>query len=117
MNPVKRIAANCIPVKCILVLEKQQENAEDGAKVTGGLPNCLIDVLGKSVLQRAIEAFLSSAVDEVVVVADEHLVTTALSEQVKTARLVPANVGLLWRTAEQVFLSLAESAPMFFWSA
>lgn len=98
-------------LKAILVLE----NESQFSKTSGNAPSVLVDVLGKSVLQRTVEGFTEAGIVEVVIVAENRLADSRLlKEQAGTAKIVSSDATLLWRTAEQQFEELSESAANLF---
>lgn len=93
-------------VKAIVLLEDQPFS-----KTTGDTPVYLVDVLGKSVLQRTVENFAKLGFGEVVLVAEKTLAgSRLLRERSAGARIESAEPAQLWRTAEQLFEQVAEDA-------
>jgi NDP-sugar pyrophosphorylase family protein len=98
-------------VKAILVLENN--NALSG--VTGPVPTVLVEVLGKSTLQRTIDALNSAGADEVVVLSDSDAASPEMRDlSVSNGRIVKSATEDLWRTAETIFTNCAETAEHVF---
>jgi NDP-sugar pyrophosphorylase family protein len=98
-------------LKAILVLENN--NALSG--VTGPIPTVLVEVLGKSTLQRTIDALISAGADEVVVLSDSDSASPEMRDlSVSNASIVKSATENLWRTAETIFTNCAETATHVF---
>jgi len=94
-------------VKAILLLEAQ----EPFSKTTGDVPKFLIEVLGKTTLERMVENLRAAGFGDVVLVADSRLAGSSLLESSAAgATIVEAPASKLWRTAEQQFEELGEDA-------
>jgi NDP-sugar pyrophosphorylase family protein len=94
-------------VKAIVLLE----SGEPFSQTTGDTPIFLIDVLGKSILQRTMENFATLGFGEVLVVAEKELAASRLlKDRIAGARVVAAEPSQIWRTAEQQFELLAEDS-------
>ncbi|MCU1311842.1 MAG: putative mannose-phosphate guanyltransferase [Candidatus Angelobacter sp.] len=98
-------------VKAILVLENN--SALSG--VTGPVPTVLVEVLGKSTLQRTIDALITAGADEVVVLSDSDSASPEMRDlSVSSAKIVKGATENLWRTAETIFTNCAETATHVF---
>jgi hypothetical protein len=98
-------------VKAILILENN--GALSG--VTGTAPAVLVDVLGKNTLQRTIDSLADAGLAEVIVVTESNSASPELRElTVQNARIFRSEATNVWRTAEQLFVTCAESASQIF---
>src|SRR4051812_5533154 len=94
-------------VKAIFLLESQ----ESFSKTTGDVPKFLIEVLGKTTLERMVENLREAGFGDVVLVADQALANSSLVKQCAAgATIVDAPASKLWNTAEKQFEKLGEDA-------
>src|SRR5437879_3228004 len=98
-------------VKAILILENN--GALSG--VTGTAPAVLVDVLGSSTLQRTIDSLAEAGIPEIIVVTESNSASPELRDlTVEKARIFRSEATNVWRTAEQLFVTCAESASQVF---
>jgi hypothetical protein len=98
-------------VRAILIIE----NNSSLSGVTGPVPTVLVDVLGKSTLQRTIDSFISAGAEEVLVLSDSDSASPEMRDlSVTNARIVKSGADNVWRTAETLFVQCAESASNVF---
>jgi len=94
-------------VKAIFLLEWQ----ESFSKTTGDIPKFLIEVLGKTTLERMVENLRAAGFGDVVLVADRELAYSRLARShAAGATIVDAPASQLWRIAEQQFEELGDDA-------
>jgi NDP-sugar pyrophosphorylase family protein len=98
-------------VKAILVLENN--TALSG--VIGAVPTVLVEVLGKSTLQRTIDSLSSAGITEIIVITEANSASPAVRDvTVSNAKIVRTEAASLWRTAESLFEEHAETAGNIF---
>src|SRR5207249_400815 len=74
-------------------------------------PSFLVEVLGKTTLERTVGTFRKLGFGEVLLVAEKQLASArAIKDAAAGSRIVTAGASQLWRTAEQQFEELAEDA-------
>src|SRR4051812_36148108 len=94
-------------VKAMVLLESGQTLS----KTTGETPKYLVEVLGKTTLQRTVEGFRKAGFGDVVIVAEKELASSRIiKDAVAGAKVVAAPESQLWRTAEQQFEEMGNDA-------
>ncbi|MCU1285215.1 MAG: putative mannose-phosphate guanyltransferase [Acidobacteriales bacterium] len=98
-------------VRAILLLESN--TAMSGVIVP--VPAVLMDVLGRSTLQRTIDSLSHSGVTDITVLAESNSASPAVRNlTVEKANIVRTEAASLWRTAESLFETQAEAAANVF---
>lgn len=93
-------------VKAILLLDPHQPFSK-----TANTPAALIEVLGKTTLQRTIENLGKLGLGETVLLAEKDLSSTRVVKDAAAGiRMLSADASSFWRTAEQQFEQLAEDS-------
>jgi hypothetical protein len=98
-------------VRAVLIVE----NGGALSGVTGTVPTVLVDVLGRSTLQRTIDSLISAGAEEVIILSDSDSASPEIRDlNVANARVIKSGAENVWRTAETLFVQCAESASNVF---